>query len=56
VLYFPPYLQHVATLPCGKHNIKKRKISTHLMQYHFFVLLLTKLTKHILIVCELVID
>ena len=22
VSYFPPHLQHVATLPCKKHNIK----------------------------------
>jgi len=30
VLYFPPYLQRVATLPCEERIIKNSKIVTYL--------------------------
>jgi len=36
VSYFPPHLQHVATLLCEKHNIRSGKILVYLTQYHHF--------------------
>jgi len=37
VLYFPPHLQCVATLPCEKHITKNINILTYLTRYHHIV-------------------
>jgi len=43
--YFPPHLQCIATLHCGKHNMNSSKILMNLIQYHRCALLFTKLAK-----------